>query len=407
MRPGLLLALLISITACGGKKNTQQVQTVKVAKGTFYVDLYEEGEVEATNSLNISSPSISWRYSNMKITQIVKDGQEVNAGDTLIVFDPSEVNKGIVEAESRLEISIAELNKMQAQHQSELEELNADFEVTRISQEISKIRFESAVYESDVKKKEIQLNLDKADIALERAKEQIENRMKIQKEEIKQKELSIQQDRARLKEAYETLDKLFVTTPAPGISILAKNWTTQSKYQVGDQCWSNLPLIQLPDLSALKATVKINEVDISKITKGLNVEIRPDAFSDKVFTGTVGSVANLAVNKEGSTKIKVFPVEIFINETDENLLPGLNVSCRIIVDKVDDVLYLPLDAVHLEGDKNYVYKKTGAGFDKTEVSTGMVNSDYVIITEGLGEGDAVALTDPFAEEKKEEETTKE
>lgn len=401
----LFFLLFIVCSACK-KKDTGDVPLGSVTKGTFYIDMYEEGEIEAVNSLNISSPTISWRYGNLKITHIVKDGQEVNTGDTLLIFDPSEVQKAIVEAEGRLEISLAELEKMVAQHDSELEELKADYEVTKISQEISKIRFESAVYESEIKKKEIKLNLEKAEIALEKAKEQIENRIKIQKEEIKQKNLAIQQDRSRLQEAQETLAKLFVVTPAPGIAIISKSWTG-NKFQIGDQCWSGFPIIQLPDLSLLKATVKINEVDIAKISKGLNVEIKPDAFSDSTFTGMVNSVANLAINKEGSSKIKIFPVEILIKQTNENLLPGLTVSCRLIIDKIDDVLYIPLDAVHIEDEKAFVYKKTSGGYDRVEVETGASNSDYIIITAGLSEKDKIALVDPFMEEKLKEKESKE
>lgn len=397
-----ILFLLISFSYACSEKETQQVPSGKVVKGTFYIDMHEEGEIEATNSLNISSPFISWRYGNLKITEIAKDGLEVKAGDTLIVFDPSEVQKGIVEAESRLEISLAELEKMQAQQQSDLEELKADYEITRISQQISKINLEAAGYESDIKKKEIKLNLDKADIALDRAKEQIEHRIKVQKEEIKQKQLSIEQDRSRLTEAHETLKKLYVITPSPGIAIISRNWSSGNKFQIGDQCWAGSPLIQLPDLTALKATVKINEVDIAKITKGLKVEIKPDAFSDSIFTGTVNTVANLAINKDGSSKIKVFPVEILINETNKNLLPGLTVSCRIIMDKIDDVLYVPLDAVQDEGDKSYVYKKSGGGYNKVEVETGASNSDFIVITKGLEAGDNVALVDPYAAEKAKE-----
>ena len=263
-----IACLLPGFFACS-RKDTGQIPVAAAVRGTFYIDLYEEGEVEATHSINIASPTISWRYGNLKITQLVKDGQEVNAGDTLIVFDPSEVQKGIVEAEGRLEISHAELEQMTAQHESDLEELRADYEVARLSREISAIRFESAEYESEVKKKEIQLNLDKAGIALDRAKEQIDNRIKIQKEEIKQKNLAIEQDRARLNEANETQTKMFVVTPSPGIAIIARSWSSGNKFQVGDQCWSGFPVIQLPDLSSLKATVKINEVDIAKITKGL------------------------------------------------------------------------------------------------------------------------------------------
>lgn len=386
--------------SCNAKKEESgEVAIGEVTRGTLYLELYEEGEVEAINSTNILSPNISWRFGNLKITQMVKDGAEVEAGDTLIVFDPSEVNREVLDAESRLEMNMAELEKMEAQHQSDLEELRADYEVTRLAHEISKIRFESAVHEADIKRKEIQLNLEKAHIALVRAKEQIDNRIKIQREELKQRQLSISQDQVRLKEAQETLQKLFLISPTPGIAIINRNWSTGNKFQIGDQTWSGFPLIQLPDLTALRTVVRINEVDIAKISKGLQVEIKPDAFSDSVYSGVVTSVANLAVNKEGSAKIKVFPVEIDINETSEKLLPGLTVSCRLIIGKVENALMIPVDAVQEDAGVSFVYRKTASGFEKVTVETAQRNKDYIVIVSGLEEGDKVALTDPFVTEE--------
>ena len=381
---------------------TQQIPEAKVEQGTFYIDLYEEGEIEAINSINVSSPNIPWRFGNLKISNIVNDGIEVKAGDTLITFDPSEVRKAILDYEDRLIVSKAELEKMLAQHELEMEELNADYEVTRISHEITRMQLESASHESDIKRREIKVNLDKADISLSRAKEQIENRRKIQLEEVKQKRLSIRQDEERLEEAHRTLDKLSVIAPAPGIVIISRNWSTNNKFQMGDQCWSSQQLIQLPDLSSLKAKVNINEVDISKMTRGLKVEIRPDAFSDSTFTGYVSTIANLAQNKDNKSSIKVFPVEIVINEYNKNLLPGLTVSCRIIFDEIPDVKYIPIEALHMEGDKGYVYKRTASGYDKVEVQTGLSNSDYVIIESGLDKDDKVVLVDPTSIKKEED-----
>jgi hypothetical protein len=402
----LSVLCLLLLLSCGKKIDLAEVPVGTATKGTFYIDLYEEGEVNAVNANTLSAPMISWRYGSLKITQLVKDGKEVVAGDTVAVFDRGEVQKALVEAEGRLEVSIAELNKLKAQHESALEELKASYEVTKLSQAISKIQFESAGYESDIKKKEIQLTLEKADIALEQAKEQIENTIKIQKEDVKQKELSITQDQAKLQEGQATLNKMVLVTSSPGVAIIDKNWRTGNKLQVGDQVWAGMPLIQLPDMSLLKASIKINEVDIAKITKGLKVEIRPDAFSDSIFFGEIHSVANLAVNKEGSTKIKVFPVEIYMEGKHSNLLPGLTVSCRILIDKIDDVLYVPLEAVHTEGDKTIVYKKTSRGYDKREVETGISNSDFIIIREGLDEKDKIALGNPFINKKEGENDEK-
>ena len=402
IRPfAVFLLLSMALGGCN-KKVAQTVPEAKVEQGTFYIDIYEEGEIEAINSINISSPSIPWRYGNLKISNIVNDGAEVKKGDTIVTFDPSEVRKAILDYEDRLIVSNAELEKLLAQNELTMEELNAEYEVTRISHEITRMQLESAAHESEIKRREIQLNLDKADISLTRAKEQIENRRKIQVEEVKQKRLSIRQDEERLEEAHQTLNKLYVVAPAPGIAIISRNWSTNNKFQLGDQCWSSQQLIQLPDLSTLKAKVNINEVDITKITKGLKVQIRPDAFSDSTFTGYVSTIANLAQNKDNKSSIKVFPVEIVINEYNKNLLPGLTVSCRIIVDEVPDVMYIPLEALHVEGDKSFVHKKTVGGYEKVEVQTGRTNSDYVIIESGLDKDDRVALIDPATQEKKEE-----
>jgi multidrug efflux pump subunit AcrA (membrane-fusion protein) len=110
---GLLFLFINFVCACN-REQVKEVPVGKAVRGTFYLDIYEEGEIEATRSTNITSPNISWRYGTMKITQIVKDGKEVKTGDTLLVFDPSEVRKGVVEAEARLGMNRAELEKLQA-----------------------------------------------------------------------------------------------------------------------------------------------------------------------------------------------------------------------------------------------------------------------------------------------------
>lgn len=402
---GICLLFINLFWSCN-KKQESDIPLGKVTQGTFYLEIYEEGDVEAVRSVDIIAPRISWRYGNLKITQIIKDGTDVKAGDTLIVFDAAEVKKGVVEAEARLGMNRAELERMIAQQQSDLEELKSDYEVARISQEISKIQFESAGYEANVKKKQIELNLEKANISLARAKEQINNRIKIQKEELKQKNLSINQDVNELKEANNSLNKLFLISPAPGIAIINKSWSTGNKFQIGDQCWSGFPLIQLPDLRSLKVITKINEVDIAKIKKGLRVEIKPDAFSDSVYVGEVSSVANLAINKEGNSKIKVFPVEILLKGASKKLLPGLTVSNRIIVGTINNALSVPLVALHSVGADDYVFRKKGNGFEKIKVETGVSNSDHIVITKGLELTDKVALTDPTVVETKKDAKNK-
>lgn len=401
----IMVALALVATACSKEKEAE-IPVTKVKNETFYIDLHEEGEIEAINSINISSPVISWRYGSLKVIQIIEDGTEVEEGDTLVAFDPSEVQKAIVDAESKLEIHYAELERLKAQQQSDLEELRADLEITKLSQQISKIQFESSEYEADIKKKEIQLTLEKANIALDQAAEEIENKKKIQKEEITQKMLSIRQAKSELDDSYNTLERLTVVAPSPGIAIIRKNWSSDAKFQIADQVWSGQEMIDLPDLNAMQADVYINEVDISKIKLGLKVQIRPDAFSDSIYTGEVMTVANLAVNKDNNSQIKVFPIEIKINGGKNKLMPGLTVSCRIIMDEIPNATFIPLDALFREGAHDYVYLKTMSGFKKQEIVTGVSNADYIIVEDGIEPGDVVALTNPFVSEEGKSEDPK-
>ena len=112
----LLIPLSILLfVACGGKKAETVIPEAIVSHGTFLVDIYEEGEVEALNSTHIMAPEIPWRFGGLKIAQIVPDGSDVKAGDTVVVFDPSEVQKAILDHEDRLVVSLAELEKLRAQ----------------------------------------------------------------------------------------------------------------------------------------------------------------------------------------------------------------------------------------------------------------------------------------------------
>lgn len=390
----LFLFLCFGLAACKTKV-VSEVSTALVKRGTFTEELNEEGTVRAINSINITAPTISYRYGGLKITNVVPDGKEVNKGDTVLVFDPSEIKKAIIDAEQKLEIANAEFEKLKATQQSEIEDLESDFEISSISQEISKINFEQSVYESDITKKEIKLKLETANIALSRAKEQIENRKKIQQEDLYQKTLSIKQLTALLDEANSSIKNLFVLSPAPGIAIIEENWMTRQKWAVSDQPYSGTKVIELPDLNEMMAIVNINEVDVSKILPGMKVLITPDAYSDTTFSGKVTSVANLAQNKEYDSKIKIFPIQIKIEGKSKNLMPGLTVSCKILINEVPDTVFIPIIAVFKDQGSEFVYVKSGSGYTRRNIKVGATNTDFVIVSEGLSGNEEIALNDPF------------
>lgn len=400
MRNKFIVLIFFVCFGCSSN-NDGDSNTYIVKKGVFNIEIVESGELNATQALNISSPPLSWQFGALKINNIIDDGSLVKSGDTLVLFDPSEIYKVKLDAQAELEIAYAELNKLQAEQQSKIEELESNLRINEITCEIARIQLEQAKYEAEVTKKEIQLNLDKTQIDLDKVRVEIENQKKIHKEEVIQSKLSIKQLQSRLNESEDALRKLTVVSPGDGIAIVGKNRNTGNKWQVGDQPWSGTPLILLPDLSELKVEAEINEVDIAKIKIGQETQIKLDAFSDKIFTGKVISVATLAKFKdENKSKIKVFPIEVLLDTVSDELLPGMTVSCRVLVDKIEDVYFIPIEALHKEGPEQFVYLKNSDKFKRHNIKTGIANNDFIIVEEGLKSGDCISLSVPVEEMEK-------
>lgn len=398
MRIKFPLIVLIFWLGCGRDQH-QQIPTFKVKVGEFFVNVVETGELKATRSLMITAPAIDWSFGDLKISKIIDDGTSVQQGDTLILFDQADVQKAIIDARTELEIAQAEFAKAEADQKSRIEELEADLKMAEISYEIAKLELEQATYEADIRKKEIELKLEQSQISLNKAKEEITNQKKINAEDLHKIQLKIDQLNANLKNANDTLAKLTITAQNPGLVIIEKNWMSGNKWQVGDQPWGGWPLMSLPDLNEISATAEINEVDISKVQVGQEVRIKLDANPDTSFSAKVTNIAILAKQKDEKSKVKVFPVDILIAGTHELLRPGMTVSCDIVVDKLDSVVFIPLDGLFKKEAQYHAYLQSGRTFKIHPVKIDIKNNDYVVVTEGLKTGDVIALVEPASEKK--------
>ena len=108
-------------------------------------------------------------------------------------------------------------------------------------------------------------------------------------------------------------------------------------------------ILTIADLSRMVVKTRINEVDIAKIALGQRVEIRVDAYRDKIFDGRVSEIAPSAfspgqVGQQGDGTI-TFEVMIEVIGSPSELLPGMSADVDIIVMEDDNVLQLPIDSV--------------------------------------------------------------
>src|SRR5690606_8377407 len=165
-----------------------------------------------------------------------------------------------------------------------------------------------------------------------------------------------------------------------------------SKIAEGSQISAWNPVVAtLPDLTSMQSITYVNEVDIRKVKVSQPVTIGLDAFPEKTLTGKVSRVANVGQQRPNSDA-KVFEVIILVNESDPLLRPAMTTSNAIIAEKLENAVYVPLEAIHVQNDSiNYVHRSNGT---KQEVKLGLSNSNDVVIEMGLDAGDDVYLSMP-------------
>jgi multidrug efflux pump subunit AcrA (membrane-fusion protein) len=205
--------------------------------------------------------------------------------------------------------------------------------------------------------------------------------------------------RTKLEDLIALQASFTIRSEASGMVTYAKNWDG-SKKKVGSDInpW-NLTIATLPDLTKMESKTYSNEVDIRKLKKDQKVSVGFDAFPDITIDGIVTSVANVGEKKRGSD-IKLFQVLIKLNESNSNIRPGMTTSNRILIQKEEDVIMIPLEAVFAKDSISYVYKDSGFSIDKKQVELGSSNDDVVIVKKGLSEKDVVYLSKPEGQEDK-------
>src|SRR5262249_7128861 len=171
-----------------------------------------------------------------------------------------------------------------------------------------------------------------------------------------QRKYRIVQDRGIPISANSATQKARIRSPMAGV-------VTKRDVELGESVMSGVSsfnagtvLYTVADLSSLIIRVKLNEVDIGKVQVGQPVRITLDAYPQQTFTGKVTFVAPAA---ELADKIKVFKVEIDLDELGPQFRTGMSANVEILGEKRAQALSIPLESLQRsEGETvAYVQKK--------------------------------------------------
>lgn len=398
----IVIAILLLAYFVFPRSNSEVTEiTTQVEKGPFQVLVYSSGQLEAQNSEDITVPENlrdrDVRIYEIKITDLVEEGSVVDSGDYVATLDQKTVEELLTTAKEELETALNEFQDAKMDSNLNLSNYRDQIINAREAVEEQEIILDESVYESPSVIRKAEMDLDKAKRSLnqEISGYVLKERQAIAKVERKKIELSQKQSRVnKLNDVYQSL---VITAPKPGMVIYGKD-RMREKIKVGSSVSPWMPVIAtLPDMSSMLSLTYVNEIDISKVTKGQKVKLGIDAIPDKELEGEVVSVANIG-QPMPKGDAKVFEVKIRIFGDVGDLKPAMTTSNTIQTATYQDTLFVPAEAVFENDSMQFVYLKKNKTI-KQIVDLGEQNENRILIRKGLKEGDEILLTEPIDAEE--------
>lgn len=373
------------------KAETSPFRLGKVQAENLQVSVREVGVVDPVTKVDVKS-AVSGRVTSLR----VREGAIVKSGDMLAEIEP-DVNQA--QSLSDVQASVKDM-------ELKLQDAERDFAM-------QKALFEQGLVGHDTFRSS-QIKRDQAAESLRAA----------------QMRYQIVEDRGIPISGNAASQKAHVTSPMSGVVIKRGVELGETVTSGVSSFNSGTVLFTVADLKSLIIRVNLNEVDIAKVQIGQPVRITLDAYPQKVFTGKVSFVAPSA---ELIEKIKVFKVEVTLDELGDAYRTGMSANVEILGDKRDKAISIPLEALQKRDGQTVAYRlKNGLKpkqvavakealsgrnkftwlsdhwteyFDVVPVSAGIATLERVEILAGLKPGQQVSLEDPSKKKVEKDDDT--
>ena len=362
------------------KQDIKNVKAIKASVASMGVDVEYPGKLKPAEEVMISS-----KLPGRVAVILVEVGQEVQKGQVLFSLDASDLQAqynqsvaGLVSARANLlragDSSIAqqtiqaEAALKQAQIQSD--DANSYF-----------VKLQALYKQAAVSKQQ----MDDAESRLKAASVQLENAgnsMNILKDKagpqsIGVAEAQVQQAQAAVSAASVQLENMVVTSPISGV-VSVRN------IDVGEMTSSGVPAFTIINTGTLTVETNVSDKMIQKIKKGQNISIKLNGTDNKNIEGVIESISPAA-----DAKTLTYTVKIKIDNADGTLKSGMFARVIFSIDRKDQVLSVPNEAVVVENGVPYVYLVEGETIKKKVVSTGISDEKRTEITGNLNQGDYI------------------
>jgi HlyD family secretion protein len=378
-----------------GAAGLDEVPVEAVTRRDFVHAVPAEGNLRAVRSTPVVVPFAAPGW--FRIGWIAPDGARVRAGDVVVRFDPTELEKTLSDAEGDLAAARLKSNKQRTSDGAEIDKLERDAAMARTELENAK-RFQKKDPLLFSRNDIIESEIDQ-DLAAEKeshARELRHSRVAMEHADLGLLAVDVRQAEQKIRQAREGLQALRVTAPHDGVLILKRNQRGDVAH-VGDQVGYSFTLAEIPDLSAMEAEVYVLEADAGGLAAGRPATLAVEAEPGVEHAAVIARVDSLAKPRLRGSPVQFFAVTLRLARTDPRVMkPGQRVKAVLRLAERRGALVVPRQAVFQLGSHNVVYRRRadGAGFEAVRVELGPADLGTAVIESGVAAGDLVAMRDP-------------
>ncbi len=211
-------------------------------------------------------------------------------------------------------------------------------------------------------------------------------------------------ERYKLADINQQIEAATIRAQRPGLVVYGASDQNSQRYrgnnqeavQEGATVRERQPILTIPDMREMAVKVNIHESAVQRVAVGQSVNVTVDAFPDTELEGVVTKVAVVAdsTNSFMNPDLKVYPTTIKIYGEHDWLRPGMSAEVEILIDRLEDVVYIPLQAVTYFDDQRVVYVRNGNRTERRQVTVGDFSDSFIEIVSGINAGEEVLLLPP-------------
>jgi HlyD family secretion protein len=397
---GLAMVVLIAgVSGVFGRTAAVEVPTTVVVKGEFIDYLQVRGEVKAVRSVPLTVPTTGG--GDLQIVELAKNGMNIKKGDVVVRFDPMTVQRTLNDRRSDFKTAEEEIGKTRALYR--IHEQQAQTDVTKARYDVQRAELDTVPHEflSQVEQEQKKLALADAKARLDEAERKLRAWGDIEKAELGSRTQKRDKARFDVEYAERQMGGLEIVAPVDGVVAIMPNWRSccpPPDFKPGDRAWPGQVIAEVPDLSTLRVTARLEEAERGRMQLGQRVVVRADAVPDKELPGTIGDMSALArVDFSNWPPQRNFEMIVKLDQMDARLRPGMNATVRVAVDRVADAVLIPARAVFQKNGRSVAYvSRTRGGWDERLVQFARRGQEQLVVRDGVRPGERVALKDPLS-----------